>query len=84
MRGRWKRIAWIVAGVVAVVIVAGVVVIGPRNVIGILRYDTRREGDFRAGDRAPDVELLDLEGAHVHLRDRLGDRPTVIIFGSFT
>lgn len=82
---RWKRIVGIAAGIVALLLVAGVVVIGPRNVVGILRYDIRREGDFRVGDRAPDVEVLDLEGAHVHLRDRLGgDRPVVIVFGSFT
>ena len=35
---------------------------GPRNLIGMLRYDQRREGDLKVGDRAPDVTLLALDG----------------------
>jgi hypothetical protein len=58
--------------------------IGPRNLAGMLRYDSRREGDYKVGDRAPDVGLLSVDGAPVHLQDRLGSRPTVLIFGSFT
>ena len=64
--------------------------IGPRNVIGILRYDTRREGELKLGDAAPDVELVaigDDGGAgseRIKLRDQLHGRPLVLIFGSFT
>ena len=59
--------------------------IGPRNVIGMLRYDTRREGKLAVGDLAPDVTLLPLSGgAPQNLRARLTDRPLVIVFGSFT
>jgi len=59
--------------------------IGPANLIGMLRYDQREEGRLRVGDRAPDVNLLALDGAtDVRLSERLGSRPHVIVFGSFT
>ncbi|MBL8693826.1 MAG: hypothetical protein JNJ88_06970 [Planctomycetes bacterium] len=58
--------------------------IGPRNIIGMLRYDTRREGELKVGDAAPDVPLLSLDGAEERLAGRIGDVPTVLIFGSFT
>lgn len=57
---------------------------GPRNIIGFLRYDTRREGDLKVGDAAPDVALLSIEGAEERLSGKLGEVPTVLIFGSFT
>ena len=60
------------------------VIIGPRNIIGMLRYDQRAEGALRRGERAPDVALLTLDGSPAHLKDRLGTRPAVLIFGSFT
>ena len=62
-----------------------VVSFGPRNVIGMLRYDQRREGDLKVGDRAPDVGLLALDGATpVHLKDAIGGKPLVVVLGSFT
>jgi hypothetical protein len=78
---RWILIA---AGVVGAALIAGVTYIGPANIVGMLRYDIRREGDYKVGDRAPDLSLLSLDGAPVHLHDRLGVRPAVLIFGSFT
>ena len=44
--------------------VAGVIAwkIGPRNVIGMLRYDQRKEGSLKVGDPAPDVSLVSLDG----------------------
>ena len=58
---------------------------GPRNLIGMLRYDQRQEGTLKVGDRAPDVGLIALDGTTpVKLSDQLGGRPTVLIFGSFT
>ena len=58
---------------------------GPRNVIGMLRYDQRQEGTLKVGDRAPDVAMLALDGkSPVRLTDSLGGKPTVLIFGSFT
>jgi len=59
--------------------------VGPRNVIGMLRYDQREEGKLKVGDRAPDVGLVSLEGGtSVRLADHIGGKPTVLIFGSFT
>ena len=58
---------------------------GPRNLIGMLRYDQRQEGSLKVGDRAPDVGLIALDGTTpVHLSEHIGGRPTVLIFGSFT
>jgi hypothetical protein len=62
-----------------------VVKIGPKNIIGMLRYDQRREGTLRVGDRAPDVELLDLDGiTKVRLSEQTAGHPSVLVFGSFT
>jgi hypothetical protein len=61
-----------------------VVLIGPRNLLGMWRYDIRAEGKYQVGDPAPDVDLLDLEGRPVHLKERLAGRPLVLVFGSFT
>ncbi len=58
--------------------------IGPRNVWGMMRYDQRRDGDLRVGDRAPDVALTALDGSQVRLSDRIGGRPLILIFGSYT
>ena len=80
----WKKVVLAMAALV--VAAAGVMVakIGPRNVIGMIRYDQRRDGDLKVGDRAPAAMLVSLDGkSHEPL---LGDRdkPTVLIFGSFT
>jgi len=62
-----------------------VISVGPRNVIGMLRYDTRREGKLKVGDRAPDVSLVALDGAGpVSLLGQARGRPLVLVFGSFT
>ena len=73
--------------VVALVLAAGgyfVYKMGPRNVWGMLRYDQREEGTLKVGDLAPDVALLALDGSRVHLHQRLGTKPAVLIFGSYT
>jgi hypothetical protein len=39
----------------------------------------------KTGDVAPDFELRDVEGQHpVRLSDLYGEKPVVLIFGSFT
>lgn len=59
--------------------------IGPRNIIGMLRYDQRREGDYKVGDKAPDVVLGSLDGrTDVRLLDAMRGKPLVLIFGSYT
>ncbi len=82
----WKKIliglgVLLVAAICAAAYMAG----GPRNLIGMLRYDQRQEGSLKVGDRAPDVGLLSLDGrTPVRLAEQLGGRPTVLVFGSFT
>ena len=59
--------------------------IGPRNIIGMLRYDQRREGDYKVGDKAPDVVLGSIDGrTDVRLLDAMRGKPLVLIFGSYT
>jgi hypothetical protein len=59
----------------------------PKDVYGMVRYALphMHRGKLRAGDDAPDVKLLALDGSnHFHLRERTGARPLVVIFGSYT
>ena len=73
--------------VLVLVAVAGVIAwkIGPRNVIGMLRYDQRKEGNLKVGDRAPDVSLVSLDGrTPVRLSEHVGARPLILVFGSYT
>jgi hypothetical protein len=82
----WKKLL-IGAGALVVLAAGGFtwMVGGPRNVIGMLRYDQRQEGSLKVGDRAPDVAMLALDGkTPVRLSDSFGGQPTVLIFGSFT
>ncbi|HEX6088317.1 MAG TPA: hypothetical protein VF266_27550 [Thermoanaerobaculia bacterium] len=57
--------------------------IGPRNVIGMIRYDQRRDGDLKVGDRAPAAMLVALDGTSRQPMLAAG-KPTVLVFGSFT
>ncbi len=58
---------------------------GPRNYFGMLLYDQRREGDLEVGDPAPGFALTSLEGAApIRLAERVGAKPLVLVFGSFT
>lgn len=88
MKGRsiLKRIL-LGLGALVVVAAAGMTYMmgGPRNVIGMLRYDQREEGTLRVGDKAPDVALVALDGkTPVRLSHQIGEKPTVLVFGSFT
>jgi len=79
-----------IASLAALLIILGVggfmlAMMGPRDTWGLLRYDQRQEGTLKVGDRAPDVALVGLDGAsRVHLAERIGGRPLVLTFGSFT
>ncbi|HEY7573980.1 MAG TPA: hypothetical protein VIB08_02370 [Thermoanaerobaculia bacterium] len=82
----WKKIL-IGVGLLAVAVVAyGVISFGPKNIIGMLRYDQREEGKLKVGDAAPDVVLVSLDGTTpVRLKDSIGGgKPLVMVFGSFT
>jgi hypothetical protein len=79
-----KKILIAVGAVLALIVIGAVGFIGPRNVVGMLRYDIRSEGALKAGDRAPDIELVALDGSRTRLVERFSERPMVLIFGSFT
>ena len=78
----------ILLALVALVVLAAavmVVKIGPGNVIGMIRYDQRREGDLKVGDVAPAGMLVSLDGrARVPLLKPNTGRPQILVFGSFT
>ena len=59
----------------------------PKDVYGMVRYALphMHRGTLRVGSDAPDARLVALDGAsHFHIRERLGARPLVLVFGSFT
>ena len=81
----WKKILLGVGLVLLAAVGYAVVSFGPKNIIGMLRYDQRQEGKLKVGDAAPDVAMLALDGSTtVKLKDSLGGKPTVLVFGSFT
>jgi uncharacterized membrane protein YedE/YeeE len=60
---------------------------GPRDVYGFLRYALPQwhRGGLRVGDPAPDVRLISLDGQFTfYLHERIGSRPLVLVFGSYT
>ena len=80
-----KRVLLVVAVLVVGAVGWFVYSFGPRNVIGMLRYDQRQQGKLKVGDAAPDVALLSLDGSTpVRLKDSIGGKPLVLVFGSFT
>lgn len=80
-----KKVLLVLAALVVLGAIVMVVKIGPRNVIGMLRYDQRRDGDLKVGDRAPDAMLVSLDGhGRQPMLESAPTKPTVLIFGSFT
>lgn len=50
-----------------------------------LMWNVARRGSLRVGDRAPDFELPILDRTqHFRLSAFRGDRPVVLVFGSYT
>lgn len=78
-----RKILLVVAALVVVAGGVAVAKIGPRNVIGMIRYDQRRDGDLKVGDRAPAAMLVALDGKSRQPLLEAG-KPAVLIFGSFT
>ena len=77
----------IVIGVLGAAAIAFVLVhMGPRDAYGLIRYGTqRREGKLKPGDRAPDASLVSLDGkTPLRISERIGRKPLVLVFGSFT
>jgi len=59
----------------------------PKDAYGMVRYALphMHRGTLKVGSDAPDARLVALDGAsHFHIRERLGPRPLVLVFGSFT
>jgi hypothetical protein len=80
-----KKVILATGATVTLAAIGFVAWIGPRNVIGMLRYDQRRKGDLKVGDRAPDGMLIALDGkGRQPLLDAPAAKPTVLVFGSFT
>lgn len=79
-----KKVLLITGALLAAAVAFVVMKIGPRNVIGMIRYDQRRDGDLKVGDRAPDLQLVALDGRTRQALFAGRDKPTVLIFGSFT
>lgn len=80
-----KKILIVVGLLVAGTLGFVVYSIGPRNIVGMIRYDQRKEGSLRVGSSAPDVELVALDGTRrVHLKEFTGSKPLVLVFGSYT
>lgn len=78
----------VLTALTAIVLAGGVSIVawmGPRNVIGMLRYDQREEGRLKVGDEAPNVELRALaDSKRENLEAYIGQKPLVLIFCSFT
>lgn len=59
----------------------------PKDAFGMVRYALpyMHRGTLKIGDSAPDARLVALDGEnHFHIRERIGARPLVLVFGSFT
>ena len=86
-----RLLKWIV-GVLAVLLLAAFGVLcymagSPKDAYGMVRYALphMHRGTLKLGSDAPDARLLALDGAsHFHIRERIGRRPLVVVFGSFT
>jgi hypothetical protein len=86
-----RIIKWTAIGLVAVLAIAVGVgcyfMGGPRDLYGFLRYALPQwnSGTLHVGEAAPDAPLYSLDGhSSFRIRDRIGARPLVLIFGSYT
>ncbi|HUJ33439.1 MAG TPA: hypothetical protein VLY23_19310 [Candidatus Acidoferrum sp.] len=83
---KWTGISLV--AVLAIAFALGSFLMGsPRDLYGFLRYALPQwhRGDLHVGDAPPDVRLISLDGqSSFYLHDRLGTRPLVLIFGSYT
>lgn len=87
-----KRLLKWIAGVLAGLLLGAFGVLcymagSPKDAYGMVRYALphMRRGTLKVGSDAPDARLLAVDGtSHFHIRERLGARPLVLVFGSFT
>jgi len=88
MKRFWK---W-TAGILGVLLVAAFIGLSmmagsPRDAYGMVRYALphMHRGTLKVGSDAPDARVVALDGVtRFHIRERTGDRPLVLVFGSFT
>lgn len=87
-----KRFLKWAAGILAVLLLAALGVLSymagsPKDVYDMVRYALphMHRGTLRIGSDAPDARLVALDGtSRFHIRERIGGRPLVLVFGSFT
>ena len=87
-----KRLLKWAAGVLAVLLLAAFGALwymagSPKDAYGMVRcaLPHMHRGTLKVGSDAPDVRIVTLDGsARFHLRERIGARPLVLVFGSFT
>jgi hypothetical protein len=80
------------AGILFVLLVVGFIGLSrmtgsPKDAIAMLRYALphMHRGKLKVGDNAPDARVLATDGStYFHIRERLGKRPLMIVFGSYT
>jgi hypothetical protein len=82
---------WSLAGLGVLVVGAGAglsfMAGSPRDAAEMVRYALPHMhfGNLQVGSAAPDATLVALDGAsRFHLRERIGGKPLVLVFGSFT
>ena len=83
---------WIIRIVIGLVVLAGVAYGSgqayfyamKQNWVKYNEYDVRSEGMLAVGDLAPDLELGLVEGDSVRLSSFFGEKPVVLVFGSYT
>lgn len=87
-----KRLLKWFTGILAVLLVPAFGVLcymagGPKDAYGMVRYALphMHRGTLKVGSDAPDARLVALDGtSRFHIRERVGARPLVLVFGSFT
>jgi hypothetical protein len=86
-----RVLKWTAISLVAILAIAfgvGCYFMGsPRDLYGFLRYALPQwhRGDLKVGDAAPDARLIGLDGqSSFYVQERIGTRPLVLIFGSYT
>jgi hypothetical protein len=86
-----RAVKWATIVLVAILVIGfamGCYFMGsPRDLYGFLRYALPQwhRGDLHVGDSAPDAPLFALDGqSSFRIHDRIGARPLVLIFGSYT
>jgi hypothetical protein len=82
----WKKVLLALLAAIAAIVGFFVWKVGPRNAYGLARYGTqRREGYLAVGQPAPGVSLVALDGrTRVDLARWIGEKPLVLVFGSYT